>query len=107
MVPTVLFPPVMPSTVQRTAVLVVPLTVLVNCCVWVKVSPTVRGRTLTVTCALALIVRRAKMDARSRRRIESSLIGDTDWNSNLRLRLASDPPYSSQKPHFYCASDAQ
>ena len=33
MVPSVEFPPLMPFTVQVTAVFVVPLTVAVNCCV--------------------------------------------------------------------------
>src|SRR5882724_10622666 len=52
MVPTVLLPLVTPSTLQRTDLLVVLVTVAVNCCVWVKVSPAVLGR--TVTCAAAL-----------------------------------------------------
>jgi len=54
MVPTVLLPLVTPSTLQRTDLLVVLVTVAVNCCVWVKVSPAVLGRTVTETCAAAL-----------------------------------------------------
>src|SRR5712675_30771 len=53
-VPTVLLPPVNPSTVQRTDLLVVLVTVAVNCCVCLKVRPAVLGRTLTDTCAAAL-----------------------------------------------------
>src|SRR6201989_1201512 len=59
--PTVLLPPVFPSTVHRTDLLVVLLPVAVNCCVCVKVSPTVLGCTITETCAAALTV---KMTAR-------------------------------------------
>src|SRR5438876_8274641 len=54
MVPTVLFPPVIPSTVQRTDLFVVLVTVAVNCCVCAYVSPAVLGRTLIDTCAAAL-----------------------------------------------------
>jgi len=54
MVPTVLLPLATPSTLQRTDLLVVLVTVAVNCCVWVKVSPAVLGRTVTETCAAAL-----------------------------------------------------
>src|SRR5215472_16465242 len=50
-VPTVALPPVMPSTAQTTAWLVVFATVAVNCCVSVKVSAARPGCTVTPTAA--------------------------------------------------------
>ena len=48
-VPMVPFPPRIPFTFHVVAVLLVPLTVAVNCRVWDTVSVSVEGETLTLT----------------------------------------------------------
>ena len=57
MVPTELLPPLTPSTLQVTAVLEMPCTVAVNCCVPAGGSAALSGETLkvnTLICTLAL-----------------------------------------------------
>ena len=48
-VPTVEFPPVIPFTLQDTAVLEVPPTVAVNCCIWETITEALAGDTVTET----------------------------------------------------------
>jgi hypothetical protein len=48
-VPTVVFPPFTPFTLQVTAVFVVPVTLAVNCCVWDTPTDPLAGETLTET----------------------------------------------------------
>jgi len=90
MVPTVLLPLATPSTLQRTDLLVVLVTVAVNCCVWVKVSPAVLGRTVTETCAAALEHRLNVKRVRSRILFhrESHRAHTSDWKSLPYVRLA-------------------
>ncbi len=68
--PTLLLPPVMPSTDQVTEVLLVFCTVAVNCCVWDTVNEAEEGLIViktvaptTVTCALADLVPSATLVA--------------------------------------------
>jgi len=61
-VPTVEFPPVAPFTCQVTAVLEVPVTVAVNCCVFATCTDADAGATETLTCAWAVTVTAADAD---------------------------------------------
>src|SRR5689334_19322049 len=66
MVPTVAFPPVIPSTAQVTEWLVVFATTAVNCCDCVNVTGAREGWTVTVTAAKAFSETRTNSVQRKR-----------------------------------------